>query len=423
MTLQSQLEELKTQFNLIGVVDLDPWHDLDEYETKSWFYKILSALYEETYQPNDRIVFTLTKGDIYSDPTAYIGKLLYQLQTTLNEIDISNHFVILLTNNTTILESYEKSHSKISKDTVPITVILYDKKIQTQQIQKSVNYDYNSNRPIKINVDNLSTRHKDLLLDSSVFCIYPWTHMHAYPTGDAYPCCMADMQFPVGNLRQNTIEEVWNDAPMKQIRTHMLAEKSVEACTRCYEQEKAGFLSGRKSANKHLGHHIHKVDQTHADGHLDNFEMIYWDIRFSNLCNLSCRSCGHIFSSSWYQDQVKLAGPEWAKKNKTFNYAGRSETDIWEQLVPHLDHVEQIYFAGGEPLMMEEHYNILDELERRGRFDVKLIYNTNFTQVKLKDRWVFDYWKKFKSVGVGASLDDMGSRAEYIRRGTNWSIV
>jgi organic radical activating enzyme len=96
---------------------------------------------------------------------------------------------------------------------------------------------------------------------------------------------------------------------------------------------------------------------------------------------------------------------------------------MWEQLIPHLDYVEQIYFAGGEPLMMDEHYNILDELERRGRFDVRLIYNTNFTHVKLKDRTVFDYWKRFKSVAVGASLDAMGPRAEYIRKGTVWDQV
>jgi hypothetical protein len=138
---------------------------------------------------------------------------------------------------------------------------------------------------------------------------------------------------------------------------------------------------------------------------------------------LSCRSCGHIFSSSWYQDQVKLAGEDWGKKNKVLNYAGRTKTDMWEQLIPHLDYVDQIYFAGGEPLMMEEHYNILDELERRGRFDVRLAYNTNFTQIKLKDRTVFDYWKKFKNISVGASLDAMGPRAEYIRKGTNWDTI
>jgi hypothetical protein len=72
---------------------------------------------------------------------------------------------------------------------------------------------------------------------------------------------------------------------------------------------------------------------------------------------------------------------------------------------------------------MEEHYNILDELDRRGRYDVRLIYNTNFTETKLKDRTVFDYWKKFDSVAVGASLDAMGPRAEYIRKGTTWAQV
>jgi hypothetical protein len=85
--------------------------------------------------------------------------------------------------------------------------------------------------------------------------------------------------------------------------------------------------------------------------------------------------------------------------------------------------VEQIYFAGGEPLMMDEHYVILEELEKRKKFDVRLVYNTNFTKTKLKDRSVFDYWKKFDSVAVGASLDAMGSHAEYIRKGTKWTEV
>jgi hypothetical protein len=72
---------------------------------------------------------------------------------------------------------------------------------------------------------------------------------------------------------------------------------------------------------------------------------------------------------------------------------------------------------------MEEHYRILDELVRRGRFDVRLIYNTNFTHTDLKGQSVFEYWKKFKSVAVGASLDASGARGEYIRKGTDWATV
>ena len=196
----------------------------------------------------------------------------------------------------------------------------------------------------------------------------------------------------------------------------MLSETPNAACGRCYEQEQSGFFSGRKSANKHHGHHVKKLER-------NPFEMTYWDIRFSNLCNLRCRSCGHIFSSQWYQDQAKLAGPGWKDQNQVLNYAGRTETDMWEQLLPHVDYVEQIYFAGGEPLLMEEHYRILDELVRRERFDVRLIYNTNFTHTDLKGQSVFEYWKQFKSVAVGASLDGAGDHAEYIRKGTDWKQV
>ncbi len=276
-------------------------------------------------------------------------------------------------------------------------------------------YKYNSSDLVKDVA--LTEREEFLLKESKVFCIYPWIHLHAYPTGEAYPCCHAEMGVgQVGHCKENTLEEIWYDQPMNDLRHNMLNEVRSPACQRCYEQEESGFFSGRRSANKHHGHHIKRLGD-------QDFRMTYWDIRFSNLCNLSCRSCGHIFSSSWYQDQAKLAGPEWKGVNVPLNYAGQTETDMWEQLIPHLDYVEQIYFAGGEPLMMDEHYRILEELERRGRFDVRLIYNTNFTQTKLKDRYVFDYWKKFDSVAVGASLDAMGERAEYIRHGTKWETV
>ena len=283
-------------------------------------------------------------------------------------------------------------------------------------------YKYNSSdlaKPIE-----LTEREEFLLKDSKTFCIYPWIHVHAYPTGEAYPCCHAEMKVgQIGNCKTNTLAEIWNSPEQRQLRVDMLTETPNAACGRCYEQEESGFFSGRRSANKHHGHQVNRVNATDNTGHTEQFEMTYWDLRFSNLCNLSCRSCGHIFSSSWYKDQTVLAGPAWAKQNKPLNYAGRFATDMWEQLIEHIDHVEQIYFAGGEPLMMEEHYLILEELERRGRFDVRLIYNTNFTQTRLKDRTVFDYWRKFDSVAVGASLDAAGPRGEYIRKGTDWAVV
>jgi MoaA/NifB/PqqE/SkfB family radical SAM enzyme len=103
--------------------------------------------------------------------------------------------------------------------------------------------------------------------------------------------------------------------------------------------------------------------------------------------------------------------------------AGRHELDVWEQLLPHIDSIEKVYFAGGEPLIMDEHYWLLEELEKRNKFDVTLFYNTNFTAVKQKQRHLFDYWRNFKKISVGASLDASGARAEYLRKDTQWDKI
>ena len=141
-------------------------------------------------------------------------------------------------------------------------------------------YKYNSTDLVK--PIELTEREEFLLKDSKTFCIYPWIHLHAYPTGEAWPCCHAEMKHGAfGNSKKSTLSEIWNDRPMRELRQHMLEGQSHAACTRCYEQEKSGFFSGRQSANKHHGHHIKKLDK-------NPFELTYWDIRFSNLCNLRC---------------------------------------------------------------------------------------------------------------------------------------
>ena len=418
MNIANKVSALNQQYDIVEIVNLDQW-DKKFNEGRNWLDHTCRRLHKDSYAVNERIIFTHTRDFYTEDNTLSAGIVLRNLQIILSQVDISNGVVIVVTTNSEIEKEWIML-SELSPDLTPIECIIaqggYKKTFVKDYADRNNTYRYGSTDPIKIRLDQLDDREKFLLTESKTFCIYPWIHLHAYPTGATYPCCHAGMAHDVGNCRTNTLEEIYHGKPMNDLRANMLAEIESPACTGCYEQEEAGFFSGRRSANKHHGHHIKRLD----DG---EFKMSYWDIRFSNLCNLSCRSCGHIFSSSWYQDQTKLAGPAWAASNKALTFAGKNRVDMWEQLVPHLDYVEQIYFAGGEPLMMEEHYNILDELERRGRFDVRLIYNTNFTQTKLKDRVVFDYWRKFDSVAVGASLDAMGPRAEYIRKGTVWDTV
>ena len=263
----------------------------------------------------------------------------------------------------------------------------------------------------------MTPKQKELLIESESFCMLPWMHLHAYPDGRAYPCCFAFDPYDVGNLNKNSLKEVFNGDKMKEMRIRMLNNKKSRECLKCYDQEKSGFFSLRLSSNKHFGHNIGLVDSTQPDGTAD-FVMKYWDIRFSNLCNMACRSCGTWFSSNWYEDHKKLTGspPPHAKIMRV----GRHTDDLWEQMLESFDHAEQFYFAGGEPIIMEEHYRILKELDKRKMYHVRLIYNTNFSRTKFKDIDVFELWNKFDSVAVGASLDAEGDRAELMRKGTVW---
>ena len=263
----------------------------------------------------------------------------------------------------------------------------------------------------------MTPREKELLIESESFCMLPWMHLHAFPDGRAYPCCFAFDKLHVGNVNEQSMEEVFNGDKMKQMRLNMLANKKSRECVKCYDQEDSGFFSLRLSSNKHFGHNISMTENTKPDGTAD-FIIKYWDIRFSNLCNMACRSCGTWFSSNWYEDHKKLTGapPNHAKIMK----AGRSSNDIWDQLLKQFDHVEQFYFAGGEPIIMEEHLRILKELDKRKMYHVRLIYNTNFSKSKFKGTDIFELWNKFDSVSIGASLDAEGPRAELMRKGTVW---
>ena len=427
MTLEQLLKDYQEQYDVVGVVSLDDWYARASDERHKWLRERLHSVYRPEFTDNQRLIFTLSQGDEYQIESDAAGVILTALQEQLNQIDISNFFVVLLTNTPDQIEPSFAAISQRSTDPVPISVEYFDGVLPTKRItndRRNMGYNYNSVRPLKISVDKLTEQHKQLLLESKNFCIYPWVHLYVEPNGSAYPCCGADYKVSdgLGNTNQSPMKAIWNDQPMRDLRLQMLNDQPSKVCSRCYEQEASGFFSMRNSANKHHGHHIARVDSTKADGTVDDFNMIYWDVRFSNLCNLRCRSCGPSFSSSWFQDQLKIA-PNYGDNHRALIFAGKYETDLWEQLIEHIDHVEQIYFAGGEPMMMDEHYRILEELERRERFDVRLIYNTNFTQTTLKDRYVFDYWKKFNSVAVGASLDAQGVRGEYIRKGTDWAEV
>ena len=244
--------------------------------------------------------------------------------------------------------------------------------------------------------------------------------MHMWPAGTTYPCCLSDPNHPVGNTQEQSLQDIWNGPEMRKLRLNMLEDKKSPECRRCYELEENGVWTLRNSSNANFEHHLNKVEQTAEDGSAGDVNMAYMDIRFSNLCNLKCRSCGPQFSSSWFEDHKQTHGDPGHPKILQVREEMKSFMD---ELDPLLETVERVYWAGGEPLITKEHYDILDKWIEMGKRDVKMDYTTNFTQMRYKRKTAFEYWNAFDHVRVAASLDANHSRAEYLRKNMDWSVV
>lgn len=239
--------------------------------------------------------------------------------------------------------------------------------------------------------------------------------MYVNADGTVLPCCIADHHEPTGSVQQNTIQEVWNSESYKTIRKNMLEGKDCKECRACYRNEDNGIKSFRQDVNQRFAKHLHLKDKTNADGSLDVLDLKYFDVRWSNICNFKCRSCSSTYSSSWAKED---------NKDKVFIFAGGTDNDkLYQQFEPYFSEIEEFYFAGGEPLLTDKHYDILNYLIANNKTDVKLRYNTNLSNLKYKSQSVIEMWKKFKHVDVYVSLDSWDTRAEYIREGTVWSEV
>lgn len=263
----------------------------------------------------------------------------------------------------------------------------------------------------------------ELAKKSETFCILPWVHQYVGPPGDVKPCCVYKHDESLGSLKENTLKEIWNNDTTKQLRLDMLNGVRRPECARCNDREhlQMAFKNdfNEKYFKSNINHHV--VAATEPDGEVENHRLLYMDVRFNNLCNFGCRTCSPHFSTSLILDHRKLYRKiEKQDKDDGFQFPGKTEGQAYEEMVPHLPFLKEIYFAGGEPMMQKEHYMILEKLIEIGNTNVIIRYNTNFSKLTLNKWDVVEYWKKFKNVIVNASLDGSHEKGEYWRKGTDW---
>jgi radical SAM protein with 4Fe4S-binding SPASM domain len=252
-----------------------------------------------------------------------------------------------------------------------------------------------------------------MIPNNKVFCMAPFVHTYVEPTGHVRPCCVAQGE-EFGNIQQDSIENIWNNEKYKTIRLNMIADKPSVECKRCMTEESWSNQSMRISMNELYSDKIELVDSMLVDGELPHMNLLRWDFRFSNLCNLACIGCSSEYSSTWSDLAKQMYNVEQPIFLHNKNYMQQFLDAVFNSS---MDSVKQIYFAGGEPLIQWEHYEVLQQLYDHGNLDsIEFSYSTNLTSLSYKGKSILDYWTKMKKIFVCVSMDEIDEdRLYYIR--------
>jgi molybdenum cofactor biosynthesis enzyme MoaA len=285
------------------------------------------------------------------------------------------------------------------------------------------------------------------LSNSQTFCVLPWIHFATRPNGDMRLCCSANSSgagndHTIGlvknekgipaNFGKETPMSAWNNEYMRSVRTTMLEGNIPKSCSKCYEEESKGVASKRMwETGTWIQDGIdipELIRQTQDDGTVPE-KLVYLDLRLGHTCNLKCVMCSPHDSSRWVEDHKKIYPLFQAKELKEqmdwdpnkFNNSWHENPDFWKEMYAQIPNLKQVYFAGGEPLMIKEHRLFLEEIIRQGYADKILVrYNTN--GLLLNDD-IIDLWKQFKLVRVGISIDALNEKNWYIRYPSEWSTI
>ncbi len=258
-------------------------------------------------------------------------------------------------------------------------------------------------------------------------CMLPWISIETSPIGTARPCCLAidEITDDTGrkyDLNKTDLQTIYNSTYMQKLRQQFRAGEKPETCNRCWQEEDAGRASKRIYSKIRLKEFVDKVD--YANDTPD--QLWFVDLKLGNICNLKCRICGSWSSSRWAQEEIDYI-PELKNKKDHLAYKflqqgawPRKTQTFWNNLRELLPNIKYFEFTGGEPFMIQEHFDLLQYAVDQGHAqNIDIHYNTNGTQ------WpdAHELWKHFKRVDIAFSIDNVEQRFEYERYGAKWNEV
>lgn len=277
------------------------------------------------------------------------------------------------------------------------------------------------------------------------FCPIPWIFQAVRNNGDIRLCCHANITKNQGiikkssgepyNASNDSLKEAFNADLIKTVRLNMLKNEWSDECKRCMIEEESGIRSRRQNELSQWNFTFEDAKLNTNDIGETNLSPIYYDLRFGNYCNLTCRMCGPTDSHQWYKEWQDFHQEDGfydthgrvnldVDKNGrlyTSQYDWHMDEKFWNQIENIIPNLQHVYMAGGEPLIIERHYDFLKLCVDNGYAkNIIIEYNTNLTSLPNK---VFNLWKNFKEIRLGISIDGIDKVLEYQRYPIKWKTL
>jgi MoaA/NifB/PqqE/SkfB family radical SAM enzyme len=258
----------------------------------------------------------------------------------------------------------------------------------------------------------------------------PWVSIETSPIGTARPCCLAREEITNNDgikfdLNKDNLETIYHSEYMQNLRRQFRAGEKPETCKLCWDEEAAGRTSKRIHSRIRLKELYSQVDW--ANDRPD--QLWFLDLKLGNICNLKCRICGSWSSSKWAAEELDYMPKDFDKKQhiayqwlKQGAWPRNKDTNFWDNLKTLLPNIRYLEFTGGEPWLIEEHFDLLKYAVEQGYSkNIDIHYNTNATQ--MPDEFDATIWQEFGRVDIAFSIDNVGARFEYERYGAKWELA
>ncbi len=254
------------------------------------------------------------------------------------------------------------------------------------------------------------------------FCILKWHYLElSLAEGLKHSCYHCPQhKIPLKSDLHNT-------PTTKEVRQQMLDGLKPAEDNYCYDIEKTGNYSDRQYlAVQFIKEDPNIIAKTAAYEPDEQIYPKYLTVSFTNRCQMSCIYCGAGKSSTWkkeideygpYPLNVKDNYDKYMPRNDIMKVEDNPYVDkFWKWLPDAYPHLQTIRLTGGEPLLDENTFKLLQYVKDNPK-ELSFEISTN---LMVTDRRVSNYINLVKGLPgqkCYVSVDTWGEQAEWIRTG------